>query len=382
MKRSLFFLLLAGAFSQCVEPYIPPSISFNPTYLVIDAFLDAAGTATVDVLHTIPLDSADIPGSENSANVTIESDDGVSWKLSEVGNGRYVGEGLPVDAGRKYRLKIRTIKNRSYESSFTPVKLSPPIDSVHWQINENGLELYVSTHDPLGESTYFRWFATETYEYLAPYPSGYVLDGCDVIPRPQDRAIEKCWKTDLLHEIHLSTTQHLVEDRISSFTLRVLGGTDVRLSKRYSFLVRQQVLTQEAFSYWTEVKKTTESLGGLFDPLPGQILGNIQSTTDPDEPVIGFFSAGSVSEERIFIDYNDLPAEYRAYLPPHCEMDTVPPQRICSITNKDIIVGPAYKYQNAGPPIFKGWLTATIACTDCRKYLDGGVTTRPAFWGN
>jgi hypothetical protein len=379
MKRSLVFLFLAVGFSQCIEPYVPPSVSSNPDFMVIDAFLEAGGTATVDIHHTIALDSPDIATSENGALVTIESDNGVSWQLPGVGDGKYLGESLSIDPEKKYRLKIRTVSNRSYESEFVPVKISPPIDSLHWSIDESGLELYVSSHDPLGASKYFRWMSTETYEYLAPYPSGYILDGCDVVPRLQEQAIDKCWKTDVLHEIQLASTLHLTEDRISSFPLRILAGSDVRLSRKYSILVQQQVLTPEAFLYWTEVKKTTESLGGLFDPLPGEILGNIHSTTNPDEPVIGFFSAGAISQKRIFIDFFDLPDQFRTYRAPRCELDTVPPDRICYIAKKDIIVGPAYKYSSSGPPELVGWTTTSTDCTDCRKYL-GGVTTRPPFW--
>ena len=52
-------------------------------------------------------------------------------------------------------------------------------------------------------------------------------------------------------------------------------------------LVNQYALTREAHEYWTLKKNNSESLGGLFDPLPSQAASNFRCVSHPDEPVFG-----------------------------------------------------------------------------------------------
>ena len=54
------------------------------------------------------------------------------------------------------------------------------------------------------------------------------------------------------------------------------------------------------------MKKNTESLGTIFDAQPSEIKGNIYSASDPAEPVIGYISATTIEEKRIFIEQADL----------------------------------------------------------------------------
>ncbi|MEJ7664694.1 MAG: DUF4249 family protein [Hymenobacter sp.] len=49
----------------------------------------------------------------------------------------------------------------------------------------------------------------------------------------------------------------------------------------YSILVRQYALTPEEFAYWDKLRKNTENLGTLFDPLPSQLSGNVHRLTMP-----------------------------------------------------------------------------------------------------
>ncbi len=82
---------------------------------------------------------------------------------------------------------------------------------------------------------------------------------------------------------------------------------DPKMDIGYSMLVRQYPLDQQAYTYWLNVQKNSQSLGGLFDLQPGQLPGNIHGVTNPKDPVVGYVSACSIAEKRIFISNSQLP---------------------------------------------------------------------------
>jgi hypothetical protein len=78
------------------------------------------------------------------------------------------------------------------------------------------------------------------------------------------------------------------------------------LGIRYSILVKQYALTEDGYHYYQILKKNTESLGSIFDAQPSELTCNFHSLQDPTEIVIGFFSASSVVQKRIFIDKSQV----------------------------------------------------------------------------
>jgi hypothetical protein len=366
----LFALLAAG----CISPYEPPPMAQDQRYLVVDGFLNpTAGSAEVVLKYTTPLDSDEQAVSESSAVVSIYDEDNIQVILSNRGNGEYSISGAAFPNERRYRLHIATSGGKQYQSELVNPVSTPEIDSLNFIVEPDRLHINVNTHDPSGGSIYYRWFSTETYEYRSDYFSGYTYRNGIVTVKTKDEFINRCWRTDALHDIRIRSTESLTEDRVTNFTLRTIQRDNIRISYKYSLLVRQQTLTEDAFRYWVNVKETTENLGGLFDPVPSQVIGNIRCISDPSEPVIGFFSAGSVTEKRIFIDRDDLPTNYSRY-DMDCVVDTLDLDMLPYISNPDALLYPFY----SGPSII-GWATTTTPCFDCRV-LGGGTTTEPDFW--
>jgi hypothetical protein len=123
------------------------------------------------------------------------------------------------------------------------------------------------------------------------------------------------------------------------------------------------------------LKKNTEQVGSIFDAQPSQLFGNIRSTTKPDEIVIGFISAGTVTQKRILLIANDFPFPFVGPLPdPGCielaeEMKT-------QLQYDMLLGGKEYIPITDVPPP----LTATkhFECVDCR--LQGGTNIVPPYW--
>ena len=371
----LAMLIVCG----CVEPYDPPLNNKDLNLLVVDGFLNATNDrATVRLSHTLPVKSTDAMPAESGALVWIEDDQGTAFVLTETTNGVYEGDVPGAGSHASYRLSIRTFSNREYVSEFVPVIATPSIDSITYSVNRDGVEFAVTTHDATGTSENYRWTFEETYEYNADFYSTYLFVGEDAVMRPSDEAIFTCWRTNRSTDLVIGSTKHLKSSIVSKHPVTFLPRNSVKISVEYSLLLRQQALTDEAYDYWLNLERTTEHLGGLFDPLPSEVQGNMRSVTNPSETVIGLFDAGTVTEQRIFVERNDLDREligaYRSGLA--CELDTIFIEELPQIYKPaTYLVGAIY---GTSGPFIIGYTSAVRACVDCTTA--GGTTEKPPFW--
>ena len=67
-------------------------------------------------------------------------------------------------------------------------------------------------------------------------------------------------------------------------------------SHRYSINVRQFSQSQDAFSFYNQLKSFSSSDNVFPQVQPGFIEGNMKSTTNANLPVIGYFEVASVTE--------------------------------------------------------------------------------------
>lgn len=366
--------------SGCVEPYDPPTQKDNIDFLVIDGYLNASnGSAVVSIMHSVPLNSDAEPKPEDNAEVVIVDDQNNEIALTGTGNGIYSLTGATFDLQRKYHVTIRTSDSNNYFSDPFPLRKSPPIDSVNWFVENDFLNIRVYTHDPTGASKYYKWDFVETYQYTSPNNSNFLLEPGGVYrSRRADQGIYVCYKSQGSTIINIESSNRLTEDIISGKVIRSIPGGDILISKTYSILVQQQTLTEESYNYWLNVKKTTEALGGLFDPLPAEVIGNVHSS-NINETVIGYISGGEVAEKRIFIEeqeHSKLLKQYRH--PLTCDGDTVLLEDLRMLSYKDGLINAVYS--TGGFPVLIGFTyNAVASCNDCRIF-GGGSVEKPIFW--
>ncbi|AKD54769.1 DUF4249 domain-containing protein [Spirosoma radiotolerans] len=359
-----WLILLVGG---CVDPYRPPEITSPGSYLVMNGFFNSAAgaTSTIQLSRSQNLTDTKAPTVETKATVTIESQSKATFPLTEGTAGTYTLSGVTPQAGETYRLHVRTAKGVEYYSDYVPVIQTPPIDSVSWRIENNGVQINVNTHDPTNNTHYYRWEYDETWEYFTPYYSTLELKNNQIVDRPF--SVNQCWRSGSSTNIMTTSTTRLSQDVVSQFPLVFVSSNSNKLSVKYSILVRQFALSQPGFDYYDQLAKITQNIGSIFDPQPSQITGNLHCTTNPNELALGFFRVGTVETKRIFITYTDVPFRtVTGY--DGCVIDT--------FTQADII-----KFQST--PIKKygetsRYLVSSEFCVDCR--LLGGVLTRPDFW--
>lgn len=372
------FILMILSLASCVEPYDPPLNDGDLNYLVVDGFLNAGDrSATVVLTRTIPVKAeAGVPP-EPGAIVRIEDDQGTVYTLAENESGRYHGFVDQTSNGVQYRLVIRTRDNREYASDFVEIMETPPIDSITYTIKDDGVHFFVNTHDQTGRARHYRWKVTETYEYNSHFYSGFIVTDIGIMMRPRDESIHTCWRTIPGTNIMIASTKHLNESIVSRFPVSFIPNGSLKLSVRYSVLVQQQALTEEAYEYWLGLEKSTETVGGLFDPLPSEVNGNLRSISHPAEKVIGFFSGGTVHEIRRYLSRNELPQDKLPLFLNNmnfCMLDTILNRDLVNIPTGGLLVGAVYSQMGG----IIGYTSSMKQCIDCRVF--GGTTTKPDFW--
>lgn len=375
LQRHFRLLLLFFVTSACVESYDPPVDNTDVNFLVVEAFLDASdGSVHVNLTRTLPVTSNETVPVEAGAFVSIEVEGGSTYQLDETAPGVYSGMVFEISFDTQYRLQIQTQDEEVYTSDFIHLKDTPPLGDIDYSMVRDGLQLTVSTNDMSGLSNYYRWKFWETYEYTSNYNSAYMFLGDTIDLRPADRNIHTCWRTLPSTDIFVASTKSLTESVVSNFPLIIIPRGSIKVMRKYSLLVQQQALSAEAYNYWLNLQKTTERLGGLFDPLPYEVKGNIHCTTDPQKPVIGFFSGSLLQEKRIFIDAYDLPSEMRTYQRPYCPVDTLLIEDLHTVTESTLLIE-AVIIDVQG---LIGYTLSTRPCIDCT--MGGGVTQKPDFW--
>jgi hypothetical protein len=368
---------------QCTQKYVSPYIAPPTGYLVVEGYISGNGPTQFNLSRTIPLPGDTAIPMETGATVQVEGNDQSVYLLTEQSPGIYIADTLPLHPAVTYRLRITTASGIAYLSDFVPFKPTPPIDSISWISNSTGVEIYANTHDPANATRYYQWEYDETWEYHSAEASLYEYDGDTtpvmVISRPPANMIYTCWHNDSSTNIILGSSAKLAADVIYLQPLNLIPRGSQQLSVLYSILVRQYALTDSGYSYLSLMQQNTESLGNIFDPTPSPLTGNIHCLTNASTPVIGYISAGTVQQQRIFISDQQVPEwGYR--------FACTRPDEIVPLDTTYLI---DYFYYGGFIPVdqyidpmgdFAGWLANSPSCIDCR--VQGGITQEPSFWPN
>lgn len=374
---ALFLILTTG----CIEPFTP-TINENQRLLVIEGQItDQAGFQYIYISRTSPYNDPQIMP-EPGCYVEVVSDRGNIFQFHENVPGKYqrwMNQGSLVP-GTLYKMRVITGDGNEYQSDFNILPPPcPPIDDLYYEIETletndpefplQGIQFYIDVdpHDDIERK--FRWELVETWEYEAANLIQYYYDGA-LHPMADPWRFFRCWKTDKIHTIYAKSTQHSADNKIKKYPLNYVSNQSNRLRIRYSLLVKQYSLSDEAFEYWYQLQKQSQESGGLYETQPAQVTGSIYNVDDPEELVLGYFNVSSVAEKRIFVDEN-FPFRTPGT---DCELDTIGPEN------------PFYRYvpfpiylislspMGQGPP----YGTGRGMCFDCRK--GGGITEKPSFW--
>jgi hypothetical protein len=359
----------------------------------VEGIIAAGQDSTIIKLsRTVQISGTTTVNPELNATVSVQGDQDVTYSLPQIDTGKYGAPPLNLDNSHKYRLLITTADGRTYASDYEQVKITPPIDTLGFNVKTAGLDIYTNAHDPANNTHYYRWDYTETYIYKSavddPWiydPTAY-FDTLKSVLRTPAQQVHTCYVNLNSSTIILNSSAALKQDVIQNNPITQIADTSEKILYRYTILVKQYALTQEAYAFWTIMRRNTEKIGTIFDVQPSEIQGNIHCTSNPKEPVIGYLSVSSISQKRIFIDRSQLPAW--PFNAPTCLPITNP---ICwskggAPVDPDIAagtyipIGPIRSGKCSFPPT-PGYdvAGAYYLCVDCRYHLHGR-TSKPSFW--
>jgi len=382
---------------SCTEPYEIETVDFESVLVVESTITNEVKPQVVKLSKTSRLEDPEIL-IVNNATVTVSASNGDNYSFywdSESDN--YLSE-QPFSAApnTSYILKIVTSDGKRYSS--TAVTLPPSVEIgelyaeriVDATDNKDGVQVLVDTEDLTGQAKYYRYEYEETYKIIAPNPSPYISEiinynpstgSYEVVLTPREPE-EICYSTEFSSGISQITTTELNENRIFRFPVRYLSKFDAKLQTRYSILVKQYAQSVEAYTFY----KIIDELGSIESLLsqgqPGYVAGNMVSEANPEEKVLGFFEASSMTSKRIYFNYEDFSLEKPPYFV-DCDLLLLDYRDNTSLDNdpdeREIIYNylTYYDYQVVS---FAQNFLYTIAKPECTVCTSFSSNVKPSFW--
>jgi hypothetical protein len=370
-------LILCGS---CIEPY-EPVIHESQEVMVIDGMIgDRPGYYEVSVSRSA---SYNDPGYRpvDGCVVVVEDGQGNMEFYNMMGNGKYRAWLEPpfLAVGKVYSLSVTTQSGVAYRSEYDTLLPCPPIDSLYYlqQVSGgadpdqswNGIQFYNDVKGNPNGTRNYRWKAVATWEYRSPYTAQYLRYKGINTANTLD-TVGTCWLTETIQTIYAASTQLLTENSIYRNKLHYVPDQTPRLARRYSLLLEQHSLTDQAFTYWEKIAAQSAGGASLYETQPSSSQGNMYRV-NADEKVLGCFYATQISEKRIFVDKDDLDFSAPAYT---CDLDTL-------LDNNSFLFDKLYylismNVIGPGPP----WLGGMEKCFNCTKL--GGDNEKPDFWAD
>ena len=272
------------------------------------------------------------------ATVYVECDDGkmmYAEPSSDFEHGYYTVKTGVLDPKKQYRLTIEVEevdinskdckwidgkvwqcpnKTFTYRSDYSYPLETPEIDKIYWTKAGDGqpVVIYVSTHDLLNRTLYYRWSYLEEWEFYADIKSGeYDTIRYSFIDKEAKPFIYpyRCWASErksILFDGGEKTSFGNVTDVIIE-----MAPMDQRLELMYRLTVKQNVVSKRAFDYFERIKRNTQT-GGLFTPMPSELRGNITCVTETGRPAIGYVEVTLTTQKQMYIKPEDGVYEERS----------------------------------------------------------------------
>ncbi len=323
----------------CVDP-LELKIDGNTGKLVVDgAITNEQGPYTVKLSISKPYASYADSWSAvvRDATVIISDDKGNQETLVETEPGIYKTSinGIQGVIGNTYTLTIRTREGREYTSSPETLNPVPEINNLYFEVgsqqilNEENIEetlytadVYIDAQDPEGVKNYYMWEWNGTFEVnTQPWDYSEKVRGVRV-PMPKE-CCQLCWVSSRTNTINVLDDRLINGKELKRHLVTRIPIEEKTFGTKYHVDVKQLSISEAAFDYWSTIKTQIANVGSIQDPPPATIIGNITSTTNPEDRALGFFAATAVSSKAFFIRREELsikPGEF--IFPDDCRVIT------------------------------------------------------------
>lgn len=317
MKKIVFLFIISLLITSCTEPYALQTNTFEDALVIEATITNELKNHEIKISRTFALEEKE-QQFEKNALVYITDDIGNTYSFTEVGDKYLSTEAFEALPSRQYQLFIETSNGKKYTS--TREKLPSTSNQLEIEARKNniegveGVEILANSFDPSNQSKYYRFEYEETYKIVSPYWTTeslsliYNTNTFEVTPNISQKNYDSsiCYNTLYSNELLLVNNSGNNEDKIIDYPVRFVPQNNHIIAYRYSILVKQYVQNLEAYTFYKTLKDFSGGGNVLSPNQPGFIEGNINNVNDSSEKVIGFFDVSSLSQKRIFFNYNDF----------------------------------------------------------------------------
>ncbi|CAM1365600.1 DUF4249 domain-containing protein [Tenacibaculum xiamenense] len=403
MKKTIIWInLIITVFliHGCIESIDFKSETFENHLVVSSILTNEVKNHSVELSRTVPIDSIKIQPEEN-AIVTIIDDLGTTYNFQENESGLYIStDEFAAQPTRSYTLKITTKDGENYTSTEETLPNIREIEDIFFTVENNPIsntqDVFFRVNSKLseGNGNYYRYEYDETYKVTPPFWSNFRLEILsDVQPYsfavvPKDFGVYGrgiCYGNASSKTIMLTETNTINQDKVSGFPLRAMPIDSYIIGLRYSILVKQYVLNQNTFDFYTLLDKFSDSDNIFSQVQVGNIPSNITPESDPNsEKVIGFFEVSTINEKRVFFNRSDITDSlYQNYAGVSDCGTMITPQVEDNFGYSPLLdylnTGWIFASRNLGSPPQPGgpYFLTKKKCGDCRHL---GPINPPDFW--
>ncbi|SIR47999.1 DUF4249 domain-containing protein [Pontibacter lucknowensis] len=325
MLKRIFPLLLLLTFG-CIDPLNMGKMKQQKHLAVEGSFTNMPELNYVRLSYAQPYD---YPYNEfiTDAEVYVTSSEGERYNFVYGGDGgdfyantagSYFPE-FPLDAaaqiGHTYTLHV-VANGRTYQSTPATVKAPIPIDSVHFEVDEQvfsfkgyqerkkwpGYRVLVNYQDPEHEKNFLRWTFASQYE-VSTQPEEYISPSSG-LPAPKS-CCSRCFLSEKLDRFRVVNDRLVNGKKVINQEVLFLPF-ERYLGVKHKLKVYQHSLTEEAYNFFRIMEQQKEAKGTVFDPPPAEVKGNMFNPNDAAEQVIGFFDASAVATREVVILRKDI----------------------------------------------------------------------------
>lgn len=283
---------------------------------------------------------------ENNARVNLIGSDGSSYDFMEEEQGVYSStQEFALQQDVEYNLQISTANNLDYESTILSLPSTAGLTNLYAEritndLGVEGIQIFVDSEPTGGDPTNYRYTYDETYKIIAPFwqEDDFFLSNYDPCALPVPTYDLEILPREVQNQICYSTVQSntIIQSEVQTngnslrrFPVRFIPKDNYVTTHRYSILVRQHVQNSESYGFYKALKEFSENDNLFSQVQPGPLEANVRRTDGSRETVLGYVDATTVSERRIYLEYNDFfPGEELPDYPFICFLESAPESHV------------------------------------------------------
>ena len=321
--KAFTVIFMAICVTGCVDP-VTPEFQFQEGLVFIEGFVSTTvGGSFITINESAEEFGVRVVRFIPGATVQFENlDSGLTISLEEAGDSYLPSPDFAATPGETWKLNIIMPNGKNYESE--PERILAPVAITDLEVRYDpelvfreiyggkfvpGHAISVSFDDPSEVDNYYYWsYRTfESQNYCLKCIEGIYRDGACMsadLPGRGTRYYDYICETDCWR-IRFPESVNIYSDEFSNGnTVSKLPVGDLLLYTKENMVVELQQfsLTPAAYDYYKVLKDIVDNSGGLNAPPPAALIGNLFNSDNPDDIILGRFTAASSSVASIFVE--------------------------------------------------------------------------------